>query len=196
MQAKLDFRKSMLAQRKAMSAEARDAEDALIAANVLALPQFERAEYVLAYLAFGSEAGTRRIIERAQQMGKAVAVPRCADGAREMRWFEYGGPECLERSAMGMEEPRPESCREIDAQEYNIPGTVAIVPGLAFDEQGFRIGYGGGFYDAFLNSFNGTSIGLCRRAFLVENLHALGVCEAHDLPVSIVATPDLAIGIE
>ena len=61
---------------------------------------------------------------------------------------------------------------------------VALVPGLAFDREGFRLGYGGGFYDTFLPAFPGTSIGLIRACQLVDRL---SVRDIHDAPVNIVA---------
>ena len=61
---------------------------------------------------------------------------------------------------------------------------VALVPGLAFDREGFRLGYGGGFYDTFLPAFPGASIGLIRACQLVERL---AVRDVHDAPVNIVA---------
>ncbi|OUP06489.1 hypothetical protein B5F33_10055 [Collinsella sp. An2] len=65
---------------------------------------------------------------------------------------------------------------------------VAIVPGLAFDRRGYRLGYGGGYYDAFLRSFPGVSVGLCRSAALFEDLGDLGALEPHDVPVDVVVT--------
>ena len=65
---------------------------------------------------------------------------------------------------------------------------VAIVPGLAFDRRGYRLGYGGGYYDAFLRSFPGVSVGLCRSTSLFEDLGDLGVLEMHDVPVDVVVT--------
>ena len=65
-----------------------------------------------------------------------------------------------------------------------LPLALALVPGLAFDAAGFRLGYGGGFYDTFLPNFPGTSIGLIRACQLVERL---AVRDVHDAPVNIVA---------
>ncbi|WP_241156463.1 MULTISPECIES: 5-formyltetrahydrofolate cyclo-ligase [unclassified Adlercreutzia] len=70
------------------------------------------------------------------------------------------------------------------------PRALALVPGLAFDAQGFRIGYGGGFYDAFLAAFPGTSVGLCREASLLSSLRAQDALDAHDRPVDIVLTEE------
>ena len=64
------------------------------------------------------------------------------------------------------------------------PTSPVLVPGLAFDREGFRLGYGGGFYDTFLPNFPGTSIGLIRACQLVERL---AVRDVHDAPVNIVA---------
>lgn len=65
---------------------------------------------------------------------------------------------------------------------------LALVPGIAFDRRGFRLGYGGGYYDAFLSAFAGTSLGLCRSSSLFGSLGALGAREPHDVPVSVVVT--------
>ena len=65
---------------------------------------------------------------------------------------------------------------------------IALVPGLAFDRAGFRIGYGGGYYDRFLAGFPGTSIGLAREQFLAESLEQLGALDTFDQPVDYIAT--------
>ena len=62
------------------------------------------------------------------------------------------------------------------------------MPGLAFDRAGFRIGYGGGYYDRFLAQFPGRALGLVRNGFLLESLATLGAADAHDLPVPRLAT--------
>lgn len=63
---------------------------------------------------------------------------------------------------------------------------LALVPGLAFDQEGYRLGYGGGFYDAFLSTFPGVSLGLCRKVALLPSLAACGVRAPHDVPVTAV----------
>lgn len=189
MPTKPDFRRALLRQRSVMPADAHISEDREIAEALYKTRQFADAEYVLAYLSFGSEVDTRGIIGRALESGKTVAAPRCVEGTGDMRWYGITCFEGLERSGFGMEEPVPGLCREILPAEYAQAKAVAIVPGLAFDEQGYRIGYGGGFYDRFLRGFPGTSIGLCRNPFMYGNLHDAGVIDDHDLPVDIVITP-------
>ncbi len=66
--------------------------------------------------------------------------------------------------------------------------TIAVVPALAFDGQCRRIGYGGGFYDAFLAGFGGRTVGLCFDALLQDDLAALGCAEPHDVSLDMVVT--------
>ena len=67
-------------------------------------------------------------------------------------------------------------------------GSIALVPGLAFDARGFRLGYGGGFYDGFICDFTGTTVGLCRSRFLLDDLALRGLLEPHDAAVDMVVT--------
>ncbi len=180
-----DLRKRMKALRSGIPAAERQAADAAICERVCSLSQFEEADVVLSYLSFGAETDTRRIIDRAWQAGKAVALPRCV-GPREMRWFRVDDLGGLETSPFGVDEPR------IDEAAEQLLSTgermVAIVPALAFDGQGYRLGYGGGFYDTFLASFQGVSIGLCRNAQRLESLRDEGAIGEFDLPVDLVVS--------
>lgn len=184
-QRKEELRARMKALRRAMPPEERAAVDAEICERICALPCFQDADVVLTYLSFGAELDTRGIIERAWGLGKAVALPRCV-GPRQMRWFRVDGLDNLETSSFGVDEPRiDESAEQLLTTGE---GMIALVPGLAFDARGYRLGYGGGFYDTLLAGFPGTSVGLCRSAQLVESLEALGVIGEYDLSVDIVVS--------
>lgn len=166
----------------------RRAIDGAIARNVAALPEFAAADRVFTYLSFGAEVDTRALIQCAWEAGKTVCLPRVVPGTREMRWYAVESLDGLVRSSFGVEEPPDDPSREADPADF--AHSVALVPGLAFDRAGFRLGYGGGFYDAFLPGFPGTSIGLARTCQLVE---ALPVRDAHDAPVDVVVTEDGAV---
>lgn len=185
--AKEALRARMRANRKAIPADERSASDSVICERVCATPAFQSADVVLTYLAMGAEVETRGIIERAWQAGKVVALPRCT-GPRQMRWFRVASFDDLETSAFGVQEPPIDAATEQQPAAGERP--VAIVPGFTFDEQGYRLGYGGGFYDTFLADFTGASIGLCRSAMRVQDLNELGAIGPYDLPVDLVITDE------
>lgn len=177
------MRAQFKAVREGLSAKERLVLDEAIARNVAALPEFAAADAVFTYLSFGAEVDTRGLIQRAWGAGKTVCLPRVVPSTREMRWYAAGSLDGLARSPFGVEEPPDDPSREVHPADFVRP--VALVPGLAFDREGFRLGYGGGFYDAFLPDFPGISIGLCRACQLVGRL---AVRDTHDAPVSLVVT--------
>ena len=185
-QMKKDLRAQMRAQRNALDAAARTAMDAAIAANVQALPEWESAELVCPYLSFGTEVDTRELIAAAWEAGKQVALPRCIPGTREMAWYRVDSLEGLVRSKFGVDEPAEDPSREVfPCEPATADRALVLVPGFAFDSQGFRLGYGGGFYDVFLARYAGAAVGLCRSCFYdaVELVRG-----EFDLPVRLVAT--------
>ena len=172
--------------RKELGAEERSRIDALITERLIALPEYQDAQLVLPYLCFGAEVDTRALIRHAWAAGKTVALPWCVPGTREMRWYRVESFDSLVRSSFGVEEPVP---RDEDEQDPNADGpAIALVPGLTFDERGYRMGYGGGFYDTLLSTFDGAAVGLCREAQFEEDLTALGVIDAHDRSCDVVVT--------
>ena len=164
----------------------RESIDGSIALQVLALPEYQAADAVLAYLSFGFEVETRGIISRAWSDGKTVLLPRCIPDTRAMAWYRVDSFDGLVKSPLGVEEP-------VDDPEFEMDPTalgniLVLVPGLTFDRCGYRLGYGGGYYDVFLSGMDPvktTAVGLCRSCQLVARVE---VADPHDLPVSIVAT--------
>lgn len=187
-EAKKQRRSELRAARAALQPEERTAADAGIAAQVLALPEYEQADLLLPYLSFGTEVDTRAIIHDAWERGKTVALPRCVEGSRDMRWFRVESFEGLVKSPLGVEEPACDPAFEIGREDME--GAIVLVPGLEFDHVGYRLGYGGGFYDVFLSAFDGVSIGLCRDCFLRDEPIE---CDAHDLPVTMVISESQVI---
>lgn len=188
---KRELRRRFRTIRKQLGEEGRAAADAAIEARLVALPEFAETDVLLAYLDFGPEVRTRGIIAAAWAAGKTVALPWCVPGTHEMRWFRITSFDDLVRSSLGVEEPVPNDETE------QLLGTgercMALVPGLTFDGCGYRLGYGGGFYDTFLATFDGVSVGLCREAQFSDDLRAEGIIDAHDLPAQIVVTEERVI---
>lgn len=183
---KREMRSSLKRRRNGLSPARRARGDALIARRLLALQEFRAADVVLTYLSFGSEVDTRRIISAAWDTNKIVAIPRCVPGARHMRWYRINALEGLERSTFGVEEPPliQENEQSLNTGER----MLAIVPALTFDYAGYRLGYGGGYYDTFLAGFTGASVGICLEELMSDDLRGAGVVASHDLPVQLVVT--------
>jgi 5-formyltetrahydrofolate cyclo-ligase len=140
--AKRDVRVRVLAERDAMPEAARARASAVVAARLRSLPEIDAARAVLAFWSFGSELSTAGLIASLDADGVAVALPRIVDRELEARRYRPG--DALDRTSFGAYEPS--NGRALD------PSTIdaIVVPGVAFDRDGRRVGYGGGFYDRFL----------------------------------------------
>lgn len=116
----------------------------LVADGVMGMPEFERASAVFCYLSLPHEVGTARVIARCFARGKRVCVPAFDAGASTYApaWLAEG--DALRGGRLGVMEPV--DVRWTDLQDVD----VAVVPGVAFDGAGRRLGYGGGYYDRIL----------------------------------------------
>lgn len=162
----------------ALSPEARAAGDAALFRRFLSLPQVGGASTVLLYCGMGAEPDTLRLLPPLFAAGKAVCLPRCLPGRRmEVRLVRPDS--ALIRHPYGMLEPG-EACPPVPPEEIDL----ALVPGLAFDRSGGRLGRGGGFYDRWLSGFSGVTAALCRDGLLVDAVPRL----PHDLGVDLVIT--------
>ena len=183
---KKQLRTQLLALRRGLGPSVRAEVDARIADAVTATEEWREAPAILTYLSVRDEVDTRELVRLAREDGKVVAAPRVT-GPRSLAWYRVEAGDELEVSAMGIEEPAARGERRVDPACLG-ERSVALVPGLAFDEMGYRLGYGGGFYDTFLGRFRGVSIGLCRDAALMPSLADMGALEVHVRAVGIVAT--------
>lgn len=172
------LRREARARRDGMTPEERERKSEEVAANVLALPAVADAATVMAFSSFGSEVDTGPIIERLERDGRRVALPRVE--GRDIVAVAYRSDDRVRPTSFGAMEPAggemlaPE---EID---------VVIVPGLAFDQSGHRVGYGRGFYDRFLVTLppDALTVGICFSVQLVDEVpHGHG-----DRPVDLVMT--------
>ena len=176
--------------RAGIAVSERAAIDAGITAQVLALPEYRQADAVFTYLDMGAEVRTRDIIRNAWTVGKAVALPRCIPGTRLMAWHRVESLDGLVKSRFGVEEPADDPETLVEPADFASP--LVLVPGLTFDAHGYRVGYGGGFYDVFLSGFAGATAGLCRECQMSQHLAFL---DAHDLPVQAVVTEKRVIRV-
>jgi len=145
---------------------------------------WKEAERVVLYASFASEVRTDLLLRQAWAGGKEVFLPRCRPGeSGRMDMILCRSGEDLEVSPMGMAEPRlSQNSRFLDGRGK----ALVVVPALAFDRRGFRLGYGGGYYDRFLDGEAFFSVGLTVRELVAELLPR----EPWDRPVSALCTEE------
>ena len=149
------LRKKSIAARKALPPAEKQRLDHAVLERFTALEQYRDAKTLLCYVSSEIEVDTREILRQALCAGKTVAVPRCIPGTREMEFHIIRSLAELSPGAFGILEPSPEALLCTDFAH-----ALCIVPALCFDRQGFRIGYGKGYYDRFLSRFSGETVGL------------------------------------
>ena len=184
--AKQELRIRLGAARMGMEVADRERADTAIEAKVLRLPQLQASDAVFCYCSRGSEVETRGILQHLWDANVPVALPRCLPDTHTMRWYRTGSLEGLEERSYGIDEPVPNAEGLMYPIEFKNP--VVIVPAVAFDTEGYRLGHGSGYFDRFLADFNGITVGLCRQKQLVKSLRELNAVEAHDVPVNLVVT--------
>ena len=147
--------------------EERARRDAAICRAALELVSFRHANVVLLYAPIGAEIDVMPIAEAALARGKQVAFPRCNVAERTMQFHIVSDPAALSPGAYGIREPDPQAPVFAAAPGEN---AVCFVPGLVYDKSGYRLGYGGGYYDRFLAAFPGGKVGVIYSDFILPVL--------------------------
>jgi 5-formyltetrahydrofolate cyclo-ligase len=175
------LRTEYLQKRRALTVQHwRDASEA-IRLRLEQSASYQGCSTLLTYVsAKDNEVDTCAIIDNALHSGRAIVVPVVITGEKELRWAQIGSRSELTVAKFGLLEPNPVHRRYVDVHD----DALCLVPGLAFTRDGWRIGYGGGYYDRFLASFQGTSIGL---AFEIQMAPLLPI-GTHDQQLVCVLT--------
>lgn len=164
---KKNLRTMFKLKRTEMSLEEKARRDNAVYERIISSGAYKNAEIILTYVSTAIEVDTVRLINTALSDGKRVAVPRCVDGTREMDFYFITSLDDLEKHTFGVLEPIPEKCEKAE-DFYN---ALCIMPGLAFDMAGFRLGYGGGYYDRFLSAHPRlVKMGICYCSCTVNSL--------------------------
>ncbi|WP_205387628.1 5-formyltetrahydrofolate cyclo-ligase [Streptomyces cavourensis] len=182
---KASLRRELLAARALLSTEDVTAAATALASRALALPQLADARTVAAYVSVGREPGTRALLDALRERGVRVLLPvLLADN--DLDWAVYGGAEHLLPAGRGLLEPDgdrlgPAAVVEADA---------VLLPGLAVDGAGMRLGRGGGSYDRVLARLSAAGADPALIVLLyADEVVARVPVEPHDHPVDAVVTP-------
>ncbi|MFI5762122.1 MULTISPECIES: 5-formyltetrahydrofolate cyclo-ligase [unclassified Streptomyces] len=187
--AKADLRRELLAARRALSADALRKAAGALARSALHLPELGSARTVAAYVSIGSEPGTRELLDALRAAGIRVLLPVLLPD-NDLDWAAYEGPGSLAEAAhpgkMRLLEPAgprlgPDAVTGADA---------VLLPGLAVDRRGMRLGRGGGSYDRVLERLERAGAHPALIVLLYDDEVVARVPEEpHDHPVRAVATP-------
>lgn len=165
-------------QKRALTPAQIESASRRLTALLLRHPAYQNAGSIYGYLSYNQEVRTHALLQQALQDGKRVAVPRVEGDRMRFYWLED-----LSKVAPGCKGiPEPYGTEPV----ADDPEALVLMPGLAFDAAGHRIGYGGGYYDKFLAEQPHPTVALCYDFQLLPQLKT----EDYDIPVDIVlSTP-------
>lgn len=171
---KSELRKQVLQEMKAIPRQQKQFIDQTLTERLLHHPFYQEVKVIATYLSFPHEFQTQGLIEQALRDGKKVLIPKTYSKGR-MDFVVYDLQQ-LVKTSFGLLEPQG-NLEVVDASQIDL----IHVPGLAFTMEGYRIGYGGGYYDRYLEYFSGHTLSTiypCQiQDFIPEN---------HDIPVQEV----------
>ena len=176
------LRQTMRALRDALDPGEREAKSLLIMANLFSLPDIMSASSLMFYVSFRSEVHTEPMIRHALSLGKQVIVPLTDMKNKRLQLSHLKDfDNDLAHGTWGISEPKPDKIRLVDYRDID----VVVTPGLAFSEQGWRIGYGGGFYDWLLRESKKKA---CALSFEMQMLTEVPFIAGQDVPVNCIVT--------
>ena len=171
---KSELRKQILQEMKSVPQKQKIAMDQALTERFLNHPFYQEAKVIATYLSFPHEFQTQGLIDQALRDGKKVLIPKTYPKGR-MEFVVYN-PQQLKKTSFGLLEPQGD-LEVVDIYRIDL----IHVPGLAFTTEGYRIGYGGGYYDRYLENFAGQTMSTiypCQ----IQNFNS----EDHDIPVQEV----------
>lgn len=180
------IRTRVLARRDALARGERERLSVEITARILSMAAYRDSTVVLAYSSFGSEFATAAFIEAVLDAGRTLVLPRVNRASRRLDLYRVTDPTAeLAAGSWGIGEPDPERCAAVCPSALDF----VLVPGVAFDRRGARIGYGGGFYDKLFEACfaHGRRPRMVAPVFGCQIVDAVPT-ETHDVLVDHVVT--------
>lgn len=175
-ESKRNLRERLLKLRRSLDEKSRINLSRKVKSNLFGLDEYKKAETVMFYMAHDNEVETREMIM--ESLGeKRVLLPKVDLERGEIIPVEIKDLDSLERGAFGIAEPT-------DKKAYRGVIDLVVVPGIAFDLRGYRVGYGKGFYDKFLKRVSSLKIGVAYDFQIVDRIGE----DENDVPVDIIIT--------
>ena len=174
------LRREILERLKKISLEERKNKESILYKKLFENENFKKANSVAITIPFGTEINTFPIIEKMLAEGKLVCSPICEKETKEMTFYRLNSINNLVLGDYGIKTPQKIEENKVEKDKIDL----IIVPGVAFDETNFRIGFGGGYYDRYLRNFKGNTIALAFKEQIIEKVPT----NKYDLPVELVIT--------
>ncbi len=134
----------------------------VIKEKLINLEKYKKSKIIAIFKSFGSEINTTEIIDYSLNNGKVVILPKVVEN--NLKFYKISNNEIFVKSKFGIDEPIPEEENLVQNDLIDL----IIVPGLSFDKEKNRLGYGGGYYDRFLSNVNCMKIGICYEEQIYE----------------------------
>jgi len=184
---KKELRKEILEIRRAQSEDEKKRKSVQIWKRLKRLPEFKNADTVMFYISLPDEVDTERMIKESITAGKKVVVPvvnreKGIIEPSELKDYEKE----LEPGTFGILEPKPAYRRRVNTRDIDL----VVVPGVAFDRCGNRLGFGAGFYDRFLKGLRGVPFVGLAFDFQLKNRLPSGL---HDISMDIIITENCTV---
>jgi 5-formyltetrahydrofolate cyclo-ligase len=179
---KRDVRRVMREKRASQDARVAAYKTRKITERVLRMSEVNQAEMVALYVSLPEEAGTAELIQALIEQGKTICLPRVQ--GKRLRFYAVAdmASDLVCSGVYGIAEPNPDFCQEVPPSRID----CFLVPGVAFDLFGHRLGFGGGYYDAYLSQLT-SAVPVLGLAFDFQVLHGIPA-ERHDQPIGKVIT--------
>ncbi|MGN7373360.1 5-formyltetrahydrofolate cyclo-ligase [Bacillus halotolerans] len=182
---KSQLRKKTIETLSAISSEELSKKTARINKHLFSLQEWKNASTIAVTISRGLEVPTRPIIEKAWDEGKEVCIPKCDPDTKRMQFRTFQADDQLETVYAGLQEPMIEKTNKVIQSQIDL----MIVPGVCFDANGYRIGFGGGYYDRYLSDYKGNTVSLLLECQLYDHVPHL----SHDIPVQMLVTEERII---
>ncbi|GGK03346.1 5-formyltetrahydrofolate cyclo-ligase [Lentibacillus kapialis] len=177
---KSNLRSNIIGKLQTLTATERRNIELSLKDNLLMSNVWRQSSVIGITISHGFEWDTESIIKTAWQNGKRICVPKCRAKEREMDFYKINNYNQLEIVYYNLQEPKPQETEKIAKNHIDL----LVVPGLLFDKQGYRIGFGGGYYDRFLTDFTNKKLSLAADMQIVDKLPY----ESFDIPMDDVIT--------
>ena len=180
--------------RKSLSKREIDEKSAAMREKLFSLNEFKDAKNIMFYVSFNNEVDTietiKELLKNKGENKKNIIVPYVEKNNPILQLSKLNGFDDLEPKTFGILEPKDGKIKKFDVKKVDL----VLVPGIVFDENGHRIGYGYGYYDRFLRKLNKnkTKIGLCYDFQLVDKIPE----EKHDVPMDIIITEKRIVKVQ